>query len=70
MIMLQLRHFLLVLIALIVIPQSVSAYLDPGVGSMIWQLLVAVGLGVAFTLKMYWQKLKDRFRPKSADHED
>jgi hypothetical protein len=68
--MLQLRSILLVLVVLIVIPQSVSAYLDPGVGSMIWQLLVAVGLGAAFTLRMYWQKLKDRFRPSVADHED
>ncbi len=68
--MLQLRSILLVLVILIVIPQSVSAYLDPGVGSMIWQLLVAVGLGVAFTLKMYWHKLKDRFRPKSDDHDE
>lgn len=68
--MLQLRHILLVLIALIVIPQSVSAYLDPGVGSMIWQLLVAVGLGLVFTLKMYWQKLKDRFRPSVDGHEE
>ena len=68
--MLQLRHILLILIALIVIPQSVSAYLDPGVGNMIWQLLVAVGLGAAFTLKMYWQKLKDRFRPSADGHEE
>ncbi len=68
--MLQLRHILLILIALIVIPQSVSAYLDPGVGSMIWQLLVAVGLGLVFTLKMYWQKLKDRFRPSVDGHEE
>ncbi len=68
--MLQLRHILLILIALIVIPQSVSAYLDPGVGSMIWQLLVAVGLGAAFTLKMHWQKLKDRFRPSADGHEE
>ncbi len=68
--MLQLRSILLVLVALIVIPQSVSAYLDPGVGSMIWQLLVAVGLGLVFTLKMYWQKLKDRFRPSVDGHEE
>ncbi len=68
--MLQLRSILLVLVALIVIPQSVSAYLDPGVGSMIWQLLVAVGLGLVFTLKMYWQKLKDRFRPSADGHEE
>ncbi len=68
--MLQLRSILLVLVVLIVIPQSVSAYLDPGVGSMIWQLLVAVGLGAAFTLRMYWQKLKDRFRPSADGHED
>jgi len=68
--MLQLRHFLLILITLIVIPQSVSAYLDPGVGSMIWQLLVAVGLGVVFSVRMYWQKLKDRFSRRTDNHEE
>ncbi len=66
----QLRSILLVLIALIVIPQSASAYLDPGVGSMIWQLLVAVGLGVVFSVRMYWQKLKDRFSRKTDNHEE
>jgi len=68
--MLQFRSILLVLIALIVIPQVASAYLDPGVGSMIWQLLVAVGLGVAFSVRMYWQKLKDRFSRKTDNHEE
>jgi len=68
--MLELRSILLVLIALIVIPQSASAYLDPGVGSMIWQLLVAVGLGVVFSVRMYWQKLKDRFSHKTDNHEE
>lgn len=36
-----------------------QAYLDPGTGSMILQAVVAGFLGLAFTLRMYWQKLKD-----------
>jgi hypothetical protein len=49
-----------------VIPQPVSAYLDPGFGSMVWQMIAAVAFGAAFTVKIYWQKIKVFFmRPKT-----
>jgi hypothetical protein len=44
---------------ILVIPRPVSAYLDPGVGSVVWQLVIAVGFGLVFTLKIYWKKIKD-----------
>ena len=44
-----------------VIPQPVSAYLDPGFGSMVWQMIAAVVFAAAFTVKIYWQKLKNFF---------
>lgn len=34
------------------------AYLDPGSGSYIFQVLIAMLLGAIFTLKAYWQRLK------------
>lgn len=34
------------------------AYLDPGSGSYIFQMLIAVFLGAIVTIKLYWQKLK------------
>jgi hypothetical protein len=43
-----------------------SAYLDPGTGSFIFQTIVAMVLGAAFTLKLYWRRLKGLFGRKSA----
>ena len=34
------------------------AYLDPGAGSMIIQMLIAGIVGALFTIKMYWYRLK------------
>jgi hypothetical protein len=33
-------------------------YTDPGSGAMIWQLLVAAGLGVAFYFRHYLSRIK------------
>ena len=37
------------------------AYLDPGTGSVIIQVLVGTLVGVGIALKIYWQKLKMKF---------
>ena len=39
----------------------VSAYLDPGTGSMLIQTLIAVVMGMTITIKIYWQRIKDYF---------
>jgi hypothetical protein len=49
------------LLVLIIIPQPVSAYLDPGFASMVWQMMAAMVFAVAFTIKIYWQKIKGFF---------
>lgn len=36
-------------------------YLDPGSGSYLIQLLLAVGLGAGFAIKIYWNKIKEFF---------
>ena len=41
--------------------QSAFAYLDPGTGSYIFQVLVATLIGGLFTIKMHWQKIKNFF---------
>jgi hypothetical protein len=38
------------------------AYLDPGSGSFILQLLIAAILGGGFALKIYWKKLVAFFK--------
>ena len=43
-----------------------SAYLDPGTGSMVLQLLLGGVAGAVVVVKLYWGKVKDFFtREKS-----
>ena len=42
-----------------------QAYIDPGTGSVIFQALVAMVVGVGFTLKLYWNRLKGLFGRRS-----
>jgi hypothetical protein len=44
----------------------VDAYLDPGSGSMLVQLLLGGVAGAAVILKLGWQRFRDIFRSSSA----
>jgi|YelNatPaOPRAMG01_1025707.scaffolds.fasta_scaffold00290_32 hypothetical protein len=46
-----------------------TAYLDPGSGSFLLQLLLAAGLGALFAIKVYWKKLVGIFK-KPADKKE
>ena len=39
-------------------PQTIYGYLDPGTGSYIFQIVLATIVGAAFTIKLYWTKVK------------
>ncbi|MDH3216123.1 MAG: hypothetical protein OEN01_07520 [Candidatus Krumholzibacteria bacterium] len=39
-------------------PSEARAYLDPGTGSYVLQLVLAALLGVAFATKMFWLRIK------------
>jgi hypothetical protein len=41
--------------------RGVDAYIDPGTGSYIIQIIIGGGLGAAFALKVYWKKVKFYF---------
>ena len=45
-----------------VFPQKAYAYLDPGTGSFILQLVIAALLGGLFAVKIFWNKIKIFFR--------
>lgn len=38
--------------------QEVYAYLDPGTGSYIFQVMIALIIGGLFAIKLYWAKIK------------
>ena len=43
------------------------AYLDPGTGSMVLQLLLGGIAGAVIILKLYWQRFLSLFKRKSSD---
>jgi hypothetical protein len=46
-------------------PSSLWAYLDPGTGSMVFQILIAGLLSSAFFLKSWMRSLRDGMRLKT-----
>lgn len=44
---------------LLVFPQRAEAYLDPGTGSYLLQIMVAALFGGAFIIKTWWRQIKD-----------
>jgi hypothetical protein len=43
------------------------AYVDPGTGSYVIQLLIAGLAGIAFAIKIYWGRIKGLFSRSSSD---
>lgn len=42
-------------------PSFAYAYLDPGTGSYIFQLIIAGTVGLLFAVKVYWRRIKGFF---------
>lgn len=40
------------------LPSNIYAYLDPGTGSYVLQMLLAVLFGALFAVKLWWEKIK------------
>jgi hypothetical protein len=55
------RTFLLLALGLVrlAFPPRAAAYLDPGTGSYLFQVLIAVGLGALYIVKTYWGRIKE-----------
>ena len=51
------RCLLALTLLLLTYPRDAWAYLDPGTGSMLLQVLVAVGAGAILILKTHWRRL-------------
>lgn len=47
-----------------------QAYLDPGSGSFILQLIIASLLGFGLVLRRYWSKIKNIFRDETTEMRD
>ena len=49
---------LLFVVSLGLVPVSAHAYLDPGTGSYILQIVIGSLLAAAFTIKAFWHRIK------------
>ena len=50
------------LFALLLIPTTAHAYLDPGAGSLLLQVLLAGIAGLSVVIKLYWRRFLALFR--------
>jgi hypothetical protein len=46
----------------LILPSNAYAYLDPGTGSFIIQLMIAAFIGMAFSIKMFGKKIAAYFK--------
>lgn len=53
----MIRIILPILVAAIITPEDAHAYLDPGSGSQMLQIIIGFVLGGLFTLKVFWKKI-------------
>jgi len=54
-----LLNFSFIFFVFIFVTKSASAYIDPGTGSFLLQIIVGAVLGGIFTFKIYFKKIKD-----------
>jgi hypothetical protein len=60
--MVSIKNSLIAATLVVVMSASTAhAYVDPGTGSYLLQILIAGFLGAAFALKLYWARIKNRF---------
>jgi hypothetical protein len=51
----------LIVVLQVTLSQNAFAYLDPGTGSYVYQVLVAAIIGGLFTIKTFWRKIMNFF---------
>lgn len=52
------KNVLLLMAASFLYPQKTYAYLDPGAGSYVFQIILAFVIGGLYSFKLYWVRVK------------
>lgn len=63
----QSRLLLSILIALLLMPVSAMAYLDPTTGSMLISAIVGLFASLVLAIRTYWYRIKSFFKSKPAE---
>lgn len=64
-----LRAAAIIIVAAFLTPPCALAYVDPGTGSYVIQLLIAAFIGISFSIKIFWKKIVRLFSKKSRPDE-
>jgi hypothetical protein len=56
------KYILLIFFLLPLSASSAHAYLDPGAGSVVLQIILGGVAGIAIVLKLFWRKIKSFFK--------
>lgn len=56
--------WVILVVLFFVFPKNAYAYLDPGTGSYVLQIILAFVIGGLCSLKLYWKRIKVYFRRK------
>jgi len=59
---LMIKRISLIAVLLFGMPGTANAYIDPSSGGLLIQMLLAGLAGVAVVARLYWKRLKDRFK--------
>ena len=51
----------------LMLTQEAHAYIDPGTGSFVFQLMMAAFMGAVFTAKQWWKVVAGVFKRRSDD---
>ncbi|MDD5679714.1 MAG: hypothetical protein PHI59_00505 [Candidatus Omnitrophica bacterium] len=62
--------FIFLILLYLIFPQDAYGYLDLGSGSYILQLIAGVLLGGLFSIKLFWHKIKAKFKNSSPGEND
>jgi len=65
-----LKTNILLVICFAAMPTAAYAYLDPGTGSMIIQMVIGAIAAGLLTLKFYWHKITTFFKDRKKAHRE
>jgi len=68
----QTSHLIILLLAIytFVVPDQAFAYLEPGTGSMLLQLLFGGVAGILVIMKLYWSRFVNFFRNRRSQKDN
>ncbi|MFB0565544.1 MAG: hypothetical protein ACETWK_07680 [Candidatus Aminicenantaceae bacterium] len=55
------KKIIIYLLFIILFSEKLYCYIDPGAGSYIIQLIIAGLIGISFSFKLFWKKIKKLF---------